>query len=101
MKLRDLGLSYEQAAHGVQSAIKYEMEERGWRGNENEWKHLRAGIDMRAAEAAGLVQLLIQKGILTEDEYLEAMRLSANEELARYIEYLRKTYGLPDNVSFG
>lgn len=100
MKMRDLGLSHDEAAHGVQSAIKYELEQRGWRGNENEWKHLRVGIDLRAAEAGGLAALLIEKGIFTKAEYLERMRLAANEELARYMEHLQKTYGLSPTVSF-
>lgn len=86
--------------HGVQSAIKYELETRGWRGTESEWKHLRVGIDMRAAEERGLVELLISKGIITGEEYIEQMRLAANEELARYTEHLRKTYGLPPIVDF-
>lgn len=100
MNFRDLGLTYDQAAHGVQSAIKYELEQRGWRGPETEWKHTRVGIDLRAAEHAGLVDLLISKGVLTEEEYMEQMRLAANEELARYTDHCRRTYGLHPNVSF-
>ncbi len=33
---------------------------------------------------AGLVRLLIDKGILTLEEYLVSIRLAMNEELARY-----------------
>jgi len=78
-KLRDLGLSYEEAAHGVQTAIAYDME-RGRKATEP--KHMRVGIDMSKADMLGLAVLLIEKGIITPDEYVEAMRLSANEELA-------------------
>lgn len=79
MKLRDLGLSYEAAAHGVQTAIAYDMAN----GCEvTEPKHMRVGIDMSKADMLGLVHLLIEKGVISEAEYIEAMRLSANEELA-------------------
>lgn len=106
--MRDLGLTYEQAAHGIQTSVKFEMEQRGFpatTGGEvgaiiNMMKHLRVGLDMRAADAGALAALLIQKGVFTQAEYLEMIRLMANEELARYSEHCRKTYGLPDTVNF-
>jgi HEAT repeat protein len=63
-------------------------------------KHLRVGVDMRAADAGGLAMLLISKGLITRDEYIEQVRLAANEELARYEAHCRKEYGLPDNADF-
>ena len=78
-KLRDLGLTYEEAAHGVQTAIAFDISE-GRKATEP--KHMRTGIDMSKADMLGLAVLLIKKGIITYDEYIEAMRLSANEELA-------------------
>lgn len=98
MKFRDLGLGYEEAGHGVQSAVRFEMTQAGVRdgGPEaNMLKHLRTGLDMRAGDMAGLAQLLIDKGVITEAEYVEALRLAANEELARYEEHIQKTYGIP------
>lgn len=89
---RDLGLTYEEAAHGVQSAIRYRLiKSRGhYPSSESVMsddfaspKHLRVGIDLRASDAAGLARLLIDKGLFTEEEYVEYMRLAANEELAR------------------
>lgn len=79
MSLRDLGLTYEEAAHGVQSAIAKDMAD-GRKATEP--KHMRTGIDMSKADMLGLVTLLIEKGVFTSDEYIEAVRLSANEELA-------------------
>lgn len=75
----DLGLSYEAAAHGVQTAIAYRME----KGDAaTEPKHLRVGVDMSKADLGALLMLLVEKGIFTQDEVLEAMRLGANTELA-------------------
>lgn len=101
--LTDLGLDYEAAGRGVQSAIKYEAEQRkaiNPRNMSEELKHLRTGIDLRAADHMGLATLLLDKGVFTIEEYLEYMRLAANHELARYEEHLRQTYGLHPNISF-
>jgi len=43
---------------------------------------MRVGIDMSKADMLGLTVLLVDKGVITEAEYIEAMRLGANEELA-------------------
>jgi hypothetical protein len=99
MPMRDYGLTYEEAAHGVQSAIKYEMD-REKHEIRSTLKHLRVGVDMRAADARALAELLIAKGVFTADEYIEYMRLAANEELARYTEHVREKYDLPMNVEF-
>lgn len=78
-KIIDLGLSYEAAAHGVQTAIAYAM---SLGSGATTPKHMRVGIDMQKAEMGGLAHLLIQKGVFTSEEYVEAMRLAANSELA-------------------
>ena len=103
--MTDFGLSYNAAAHGVQSAIRFEMSRQGFADDEADkviamLKHLRVGIDMRAADAGGLARLLVAKGVFTETEYLEHMRLAANEELARYEEHIRREYGLPAGMNF-
>ena len=92
MKLRDLGLSYEEAAHGIQTAVLHEQniyernvtEESDPNYHPNGKKHLRVGLNLSKADMLALVLLLIEKGIITEEEYVEAVRLGANEELARY-----------------
>jgi hypothetical protein len=79
VKMRDLGLTYDQAAHGVQTAIAYVMENGG---TPTTPKHLRVGVDMSKADMMGLATLLISKGVFTPEEYVEHLRLAANEELA-------------------
>lgn len=103
--MRDLGLEYEAALHGIQSAVRFEMSRNGFPDDAQSkivhmLKHLRVGIDMRASDAQGLANLLIKKGIITMDEYAEAMRLAANEELARYTEHCCREYGLPAGTDF-
>lgn len=95
-KLRDLGLSYEEALHGMQTAVLHEMnlKEKGdHRRSEvirtdliypNGPKHLRVGVNSAMSDMLAIVTLLIDKGIITEEEYVERVRLAMNEELARY-----------------
>lgn len=109
MKPRDLGLTYEEAAHGIQTAVLHEMnlreielaQELAIRNggtvitfdpvtlrthdkHPNGPKHLRTGLNLSKSDMFGLALLLMAKGVITEAEYVEAMRLGANEELARY-----------------
>lgn len=106
--MRDLGLSYEATAHGVQSAIRFEMSKKGLPDEAGDaigkmvgmLKHLRTGIDMSKSDMLGLVELLLAKGVITRDEYIEHMRLAANEELARYQDHCRSEYGLPPGADF-
>jgi hypothetical protein len=100
-KLRDLGLTYEEALHGIQTAVLHDMhveehkmvgtwdlgppEHAQLRTNDRHScgpKHLRVGHDCRASDHMALVSLLIERGILTEEEYVERVRLALNDELA-------------------
>lgn len=76
---KDLGLSYQEAVHGIQTAIAYDM---GRGRKTTEPKHMRTGIDLSKAEQGGLAMLLVDKGVFTWQEYAEYMRLAANHELA-------------------
>jgi hypothetical protein len=64
-------------------------------------KHLRSSVDMRAADQEGLAKLLIEKGVVTLDEYQKAIADSAEREKARYEEYLTKRVGGKTKVVLG
>lgn len=74
-------LPYAEAAHAMQTGVKF-MIEAG--STECSPKHLRVGINVAMSDQAGLVQLLIEKGVFTQDEYCEAITRSMNAELQRY-----------------
>lgn len=88
--MKDLGLTYEQAAHGVQFAIAHKIGS-GWNGALP--KHLRVGIDMSKSDMLGLAELLISKGVFTREEYIEHMRLAANHELAMHEDEANQSSG--------
>lgn len=78
---------YLVAAHAMQSGVAMEMNHRS---QPTEPKHLRVGINSALSDMAGLVQLLIKKGIITEAEYLESVAASMEQEKARYESHLSK-----------
>lgn len=89
----DLGLRYEEALHGLQSAINFSLEVKGEAQTGCSVKHLRVGIDSLFATNLGLANLLMEKGVFTKEEYMEHMRLAANTELHRYQEMLSNYTG--------
>ena len=81
--------AYTAAAHKVQSAIAILMVHKAPYAPVQP-KHLRVGVDMSKADMKGLARLLIEKGVFTEDEYLEAVLKSAEEEAADYERLVRE-----------
>ena len=81
---------YMSAMHAMQSGVAMEM---NYRPQPTEPKHLRVGINSAMADMAGLVQLLIKKGVISEQEYLEAIATSAEQEKKRYEDHLSNLLG--------
>jgi hypothetical protein len=78
----DKGLEYESALHGMQSAVAFENSRLP--AGYDFAKHLRVGVNSAMVETAALALLLIEKGIFTEQEWNETLRLLMNNELSRY-----------------
>lgn len=90
MSSKDLVKKYEEHAHAMQTAIAYNPDKRA-----QEPKHLRVGIDLRKAEHAGLVNLLIAKGVFTQEEYLEAIVVSTEVEAEFQADACAHAMGVP------
>lgn len=76
-------LTYDEARHAIQTGVQYEIET-GLRAHDP--KLLRTGINMAMCDHAALARLLIQKGVITHEEYVEAITAEANREVERYEE---------------
>jgi hypothetical protein len=90
---KDLGLSYLDALHGVQSAIAWGRGKLTRSQREEENKHLRVGIDSAHCTNAALTLLLVEKGVFTYEEMNEALRLLVNNEVARYEKEATEAFG--------
>lgn len=83
---------YVNAAHRIQTAIGFLMNV-GPRFAPTETKHLRVGIDLGKADQAGLVTLLMKKGLFTAEEYRDAIADAAEQEADRYEKELQRAMG--------
>jgi hypothetical protein len=83
---------YESALHAMQSGVAMEMNDPD-RASATEPKHLRVGINAAMADHAGLVTLLIEKGVFTMEEYLAAICGSMEQEKKRYEKSLSAKLG--------
>ena len=70
---------YERAGHRVQTAIAAMPDH----GNQTP-KHLRVGIDLSKSDMGGLATLLIEKGVITSEEYIAAIADAAEKEADNY-----------------
>jgi hypothetical protein len=80
MSIEDDRQRYLNAAHAVQTGIGMMMHTNP---RLFEPKHVRVGIDASKVEQAGLVTLLIRKGIFSEVEYIAAVADAMEEEQRR------------------
>jgi hypothetical protein len=80
-------------AHAMQSGVAMEIELRGLDDAAASPKHLRVGVNTAMADHAGLVRLLVEKGMFTEQEYMDAIAKSMKEEKERYERLLSKRLG--------
>jgi len=79
---------YEAACHAIQSGVAMEMElntrGQGAASGETTPKHLRVGVNLALCGQAALAALLIEKGIITPEEYVRAQADQAERERERY-----------------
>lgn len=81
---------YLSLAHAMQTGIKYVLE---LDGSLAEPKHVRVGISLTKVEHGALVQLLIDKGIISLDEYDSALLGHMQAEVDSYEKYLSDKLG--------
>lgn len=72
---------YLAAGHAIQSGVAMEH---SMGSDDGSPKHLRVGINLRATDAGGLAKLLVDKGVITDEEYLEAIVDAAEAEQKAY-----------------
>ena len=58
-------------------------------------KHLRVGLNSAMSQHGALVKLMVQKGLLTEEEYFRTCIEMLELEVARVTARVRKVYGHP------
>lgn len=90
MSMQDDIDRYKAAAHAMQSGVAMKM---NYDPNDTTPKHLRVGVNAAMVESAGLARLLVEKGIITFEEYHKAIADEMERERDRYVAYLEERLG--------
>ena len=80
------------AMHAMQSGVAMEMN-LPERKAATEPKHLRVGINVALTDQGSLIRLLIDKGVITDEEYRRAIAEGMEAEKADYEERLSNHFG--------
>lgn len=81
---------HHAAPHAMQTGVSYELQ---LDPNGGSPKHLRTGVNAAMCDHAGLIRLLIEKGLFTEDEYTKAIADEMEREKQRYEARLTERFG--------
>lgn len=73
---------YRAPCHAMQSGVKYDQELGA--SPPDSPKHLRVGVNISMVEMAALVELLEAKGVLTAEDFWEAVIGGMKREVERY-----------------
>lgn len=81
---------YLKYLHKMQAGVAFKM---GYDNSEVSLKHLRVGINAAMSDQGGLVRLLIDKGLITEEEYIKAVTDKMEEEAKSYQDEIENKLG--------
>ena len=95
MNLEEKRAKYLELCHAMQTGVAFSMEKDN---KDTTPKHLRVGINVAMSDHGALMNILFKKGIVTEDEYYDAMIESMEREVEMYRQKLKELYG--SNVNF-
>jgi len=76
----------------MQSGVAAKM---SYDGNDTTPKHLRVGVNSAMVEHTALTRLLIDKGVITEQEWYSALADAMEREKAIYERELEEHFGRP------
>lgn len=88
---------YTELVHAMQSGIMAEMDAQ--LNTAHTPKQLRVGVNSAMVETSVLVQLLIERGLITNAEWAERLRDGMRAEVERYEQRLTKYYGRPVHLA--
>lgn len=82
---------YLNALHAMQTGVAHSIE-RDFK--ESDPKHLRVGINSALVSNGALVTLLIEKGLITEQEIERKLAEGMEAEVGRYEARLKESFGI-------
>lgn len=82
--------SYRRAAHALQTATKLLAQ---YKPPADRYLDNRMGLNTALAEAYGMAKLLMEKGIISQEEYETAMLSAVEEEVERHKRWIEEATG--------
>jgi hypothetical protein len=90
MNLEEKKAKYLALCHAMQAGVAMKI---NIDSKDTTPKHLRVGVNAAMCEHGALAGLLMSKGIITEDEYLDALIETMEREVQNYQSMLQEHYG--------
>lgn len=87
---------YIRALHGMQSGVATKM---NYEKRETDPKHLRVGVNSSIINSSALAYLLINKGVITEEEWFKALADAMEDEKTMYEDRLTSILGAKITLS--
>lgn len=78
------------AQHAMQAGVATMMQ---YNAAATQPKHLRVGVNTALVDGAAMAKLLIEKGVITQREYLTALAEAMEDEVATYIDLIASATG--------
>ena len=94
MSKRELTERYEKLAHAMQSGVEFSKDK-----SDQEPKHLRVGINTSMSDHGALAKLMIDKGLITEEEYLQAIVEGMEREVEMYRQRIQSETGVKPTLA--
>ena len=88
-RVEELTVQYADLLHAMQSGVKFSQDK-----TDQKPKHLRVGVNAALVDHGAVVRLLIEKGVFTEEEYLEALVAGMQDEVTKYRLAIGKERGI-------
>jgi hypothetical protein len=89
---------YTDLCHAMQSGVAMKM---NYDDSETTPKHLRVGVNSAMCDQAALARPLIEKGIITGEEYEQAIKEEMAREVKRYEDWLNNRLGANGRITLG
>lgn len=94
-KVEELRQRYHNLCHAMQTGVAFKMENDP---SDTSPKHLRVGVNSAMVETSTLTRLLIQKGVITEEEFYEMLCTVMEQEVELYKRWLSERFGAEINL---
>jgi len=87
---------YTDRLHAMQSGVAMKM---NYEPAETSPKQLRVGVNSAMCDHAALVRLLLEKGIISEADYVAAVTEDMGREVTRYEAWLNERLGAQSKIT--